>query len=558
MKLGKTPEKPSMRMGPSLGNYALDIPAAQDSSAYATFLAAKANEQVLIAEQRVTVLEPPTIVPQPVTSLDYSSFPSVEDKDAVFTVTPVVRLKSGDNVADQNGGTLTALDVTYRPFMDNAWTGAVGTVVGTFNAPGAGAYNTPAWEAAVTEWGAHSRIVLSFDFDSLTDWYIPSVDELSEIYTNLASFPNLTQAITDTLLTVACSSSEAASPNDDTDVKTVDMTDGTVANALKLNQTTVQAGGSQGAIIPVRAQNHDTVVSVGDAGEALDTVVFYVDLCLQNGFSDSAGTAVGTGDLIGDGPANQTAWTTAVTEPLAQCNIVDGLTFGSKNDWFIPSHDELIEIYNNLASFPTLDAAVTAAELDVVCSSSEADAPDDDTELKTVEFSTGVTVNTVNKLTLADVDAGTPQGAVIPVRAIDNSVGVFVVGDAGPGGGIVFYDAGSQQTWGRYMEAVDGWWRALEALDSVDGAWHYDLTEYLSFDADERFYPAGALNFYPYDASGNWRVYPTAGICTFSDVGIASTLWFVEEMVLNMQARTVSSSLQGPLRKVVVSGLVAP
>jgi hypothetical protein len=547
-----------MRMGPSLGNYALDIPASQDSSAYATFLASKANEQVLIAEQRVTVLEPPTIVPQPVTSLDYSSFPSVEDKDAVFTVTPVVRLKSGDSVADQNGGTLTALDVTYRPFMDNAWTGAVGTVVGTFNAPGAGAYNTPAWEAAVTEWGAHSRIVLSFDFDSLTDWYIPSVDELSEIYTNLASFPNLTQAITDTLLTVACSSSEAASPNDDTDVKTVDMTDGTVANALKLNQTTVQAGGSQGAIIPVRAQNHDTVVSVGDAGEALDTVVFYVDLCLQNGFSDSAGTAVGTDDLIGDGPANQTAWTTAVTEPLAQCNIVDGLTFGSKNDWFIPSHDELIEIYNNLASFPTLDAAVTAAELDIVCSSSEADAPDDDTELKTVEFSTGVTVNTVNKLTLADVDAGTPQGAVIPVRAIDNSVGAFVVGDAGPGGGIVFYDAGSQQTWGRYLEAVDGWWRALEALDSVDGAWHYDLTEYLSFDADERFYPAGALNFYPYDASGNWRVYPTAGVCTFSDVGIASTLWFVEEMVLSMQARTVSSSLQGPLRKVVVSGLAAP
>jgi hypothetical protein len=384
MRIGKSPDKPSMRMGPSLGNYALDIPALSDSSAYAAYLALQVREEVLVAEERVTALEPPVITPQPVTSLDYSTFPSVETKDTVFATTPVVRLKSGTNVADQNSGTLTTIDVTYRPFMDNAWSGAVGVAVGTGTIIGTGGANTTAWEAAVTEWGSQSRIVLSFDFNGFNDWFIPSQDELLEIYDNLASFPNLTQAIADELVTLVCSSSEAAAPDDTIKLVAVDMTDGTTTDVLKLDQTTTEAGASQGAIIPVRA--------------------------------------------------------------------------------------------------------------------------------------------------IFDID------------------GPFVVGDVGPGGGIVFYDNGVDDTWGRYLEAVD----------AVDGAWHYDLTEYNTFDADERFYPAGALDVYPYDGTGNWRVYPSSGICTFSGVGIASTLWFVDEMILDMRARAVSSGLQAPLQKVVVSGLVAP
>ena len=33
------------------------------------------------------------------------------------------------------------------------------------------------------------------------------------------------------------------------------------------------------------------------------------------------------------------------------------------------------------------------------------------------------------------------------------------IGDYGPGGGIVFYDAGSQQSWGRYLEVAPAKWR---------------------------------------------------------------------------------------------------
>jgi hypothetical protein len=240
------------------------------------------------------------------------------------------------------------------------------------------------------------------------------------------------------------------------------------------------------------------------------------------------------------------------------CNVVNGLSFGAKTDWFIPSHDELIEIYNNLSDFPVLDAAVTATDLDVVSSSSEADAPDDDTELKTVEFSTGTNTNTVPKLTLSDRDNGDLQGAVIPARYINDSVGSFSIGDVGPGGGIVFYDAGSQQTWGRYIEAIDGWYRCFEAIDAEQGSWYYDRAEYLTTDINEQFYPADEFENPPYLDTGVYEVYANGGVCSYPNVGIAQNLFYVEEAVVAVNAEYTNGSLTGGDRIVVVSTLAAP
>lgn len=558
MRVGGKADFKGVPMGPALPDPTLDIPSSFRQADYAKYLGDLALRDQQQVEIRVTALEPPTPAPLVVTSIAYPTFPTVEVFDTAFAVTPLVHLQTGDGLATYESNARVRLDLNFYPYMNKLLFGSVGVAVGTNTSTGSGISNTSAIEAAVTEWGAAARVVRSLDFGGFTDWFIPSRDELVAIYNALASLPEMTADIAATRLTIAASSSEAASPDDATKIRVVDMTDGTSTNTvLKYAQADIQSGSTQGAFIPTRVYNSGVSVSVGDAGEG-SGVVFLVDLCMQTGFSGSAGTAVGTSDLIGDGLTNQTAWVAAVTNVNAHCNVVNGLSFGAKTDWFIPTHDELIEIYNNLASFPVLDAAVTATDLDIVSSSSEADAPDDDTDLKTVEFSTGTNTTVVPKLTLADRDNGDLQGAVIPARYIDDSVGAFAIGDAGPGGGIVFYDAGSQQTWGRYIEAIDGWYRCFEAIDAEQGSWYYDRAEYLTTDINEQFYPVDEFENPPYLDTGVYEVYANGGVCNYPNIGIAQNLFYVEEAVVAVNAEYTNGSLVGGDRVVVVSTLAAP
>jgi hypothetical protein len=60
---------------------------------------------------------------------------------------------------------------------------------------------------------------------------------------------------------------------------------------------------------------------------------------------------------------------------------------------------------------------------------------------------------------------------------------VYNVGDTGPGGGIVFYDAGSTQLWGRYLEAAcAGWQNNCDGSADPQTGWGcYETSIYVAF-----------------------------------------------------------------------------
>jgi hypothetical protein len=64
---------------------------------------------------------------------------------------------------------------------------------------------------------------------------------------------------------------------------------------------------------------------------------------------------------------------------------------------------------------------------------------------------------------------------------IDSQTAEYALGSTGPGGGIVFYDAGSVQSWGRYLEAAPmdlpgeyNWQDAISAVEKYSGGGHSD------------------------------------------------------------------------------------
>ena len=161
-----------------------------------------------------------------------------------------------------------------------------------------------------------------------------------------------------------------------------------------------------------------------------------------------SGTPTGaTATAIGTGKANTAMILANCSTAGIAARVAADYRGGGKSDWFLPSKDELKQMYDNRV-------AIDCGSYCWYWSSSE-DYPNIAWQQN---FGNEGQNNDYKHLTTS----------VRPVRAFSRTIPVttpttttttipktiYQWGETGPGGGIVFYDAGTTQTWGRYLEVA--------------------------------------------------------------------------------------------------------
>lgn len=170
---------------------------------------------------------------------------------------------------------------------------------------------------------------------------------------------------------------------------------------------------------------------------------------------------------IGDGRANTDEISLGTCGSGTAAKAIASYSLAGVSDWYMPSKSELNELCKFARGQTTGDATVACSPTGTLRTGFTAthywSSTEAGNDLASIQ----------NFVTGQQINYGKPApGAVRPIRAFTNANGLTVattkapnpckrggkcvVGDTGPGGGVVFYVAPTVQAWGQYLEVTTG------------------------------------------------------------------------------------------------------
>ena len=179
---------------------------------------------------------------------------------------------------------------------------------------------------------------------------------------------------------------------------------------------------------------------------------------------------------IGWGKKNTAAIISAYGQTENYAARVGSRVVSPKSDWYLPSKDEADALYNYLklggkSSVNASQSAKFNLKFTKTAMWTSSEASDsfawfqlfvDGTQYTDANgIIPGLKSNKASTLTRQHGTSFPPMPLIAtPIRAFPESSGIpttgvvgdYAIGAVGPGGGIVFYDAGQHQSWGRYLE----------------------------------------------------------------------------------------------------------
>lgn len=277
-----------------------------------------------------------------------------------------------------------------------------------------------------------------------------------------------TSSASPTTTTTSTTSTTSTTTTTPTTTTTIEVSDCVAAKMCRIGD--VGPGGGRVIYVASKPQPWGQFIEAAPSGwaDSLGSLYQRLDPWVPYGCTQEQGQFP-SGSRVGDGKANTAKIVaTCVSGPTA-AGLASSYRGGGRTDWYLPSKDELDALSVNRFDELNRDyywsstASLSQSVIWMLNSQSDRWAEQLTVKLDGSPSNFSISVRPVRSFGPTGAGGVDTSSTITTTPPKPCSATACEVGDRGPGGGIVFYVAPTDQSWGRYLEAAPANWATSDA-----------------------------------------------------------------------------------------------